>query len=75
MDGVSTGLGLHTLLCNREFDVNANYRIYYGVHDDGGELLWDSKIDGNISCNDFTGYHITYITTDKENSDLIIEIA
>lgn len=40
MDGVSTGLNLHTLFCNRKFDI-----------------------------------HITYITTDKENSDLIIEIA
>ena len=33
---------LKDFIANRDFDVNADYEIYHGVWNDGGECIWDS---------------------------------
>lgn len=64
---------LADILCNREFDVNCNYKVYYGTWDDSGELLWDSTTQGRIDeDNDIASYTVSYITVN--NNYLIVEV-
>lgn len=67
---------LKELIANRDFDVNAEYNIYYGVWNDGGECMWDSTQDGRLSHDDVIAqYDITYITVDVTTRKIIIEVA
>ena len=67
---------LKEFLVNRDFDVNAEYAIYYETWDDGGECLWISKEDGKISCDDLVSqYDVTYITINCDTREMIIEVA
>ena len=42
---------LKDFIANRDFDVNADYEIYHGVWNDGGECIWDSVM-GRLSQDD-----------------------
>lgn len=55
------------IVCNRNFDVNCEYEVYLGVHDDGGELLWSSCKDGKLTEDDLVaGMCVSYITVDTK---------
>lgn len=67
---------LKEFLVNRDFDVNAEYAIYSGTWNDGGELIWRSKEDGKISYDDLISqYDVTYITMNCDTREIIIEVA
>ena len=67
---------LKEFLVNRDFDVNAEYAIYNGTWNDGGECLWRSKEDGKISDDELIAqYDITYVTIDCNTQEIIIEVA
>jgi len=67
---------LKEFVANRNFDVNAEYDIYYGTWNDDGELIWSSVEDGRISeDDDIAQYNITYITVDANTRKIIIEVA
>lgn len=60
-------LKLKDVVCNRNFDVNCEYEVYLGVHDDGGELLWSSQKDGKLSEDDpVANMSISYMTVDTK---------
>ena len=66
---------LKDFIANRDFDVNAEYKIYHGVWNDGGECIWDSVM-GRLSQDDLIAqYNITYITVDIDTKKIIIEVA
>lgn len=66
---------LKDFVANRDFDVNADYEIYHGVWNDGGECIWDSNM-GRLSQDDLIAqYNITYITVDVSTGNIIIEVA
>ena len=66
---------LKDFIANRDFDVNAEYKIYRGVWNDNGECIWDSVM-GRLSQDDLIAqYNITYITVDIDTRKIIIEVA
>ena len=66
---------LKDFIANRDFDVNADYEIYHGIWNDGGECIWDSVM-GRLSQDDLIAqYNITYITVDVDTRKIIIEVA
>lgn len=66
---------LKDFVANRDFDVNADYEIYHGAWNDGGERIWDSVM-GSLSQDDLIAqYNITYITVDVRTGNIIIEVA
>ena len=66
---------LKDFIANRDFDVNADYEIYHGVWNDGGECISDSVM-GRLSQDDLIAqYDITYITVDIDARKIIIEVA
>ena len=67
-------LKLKDVVCNRNFDVNCEYDVYYGVHDDGGELLWSSSKDGKLCEDDpVVNMNISYMTT-GDKQQIIFEV-
>lgn len=67
---------LKEFVLNRNFDINCDYSIYYGTHDNGGELLWDTSKDGRPSEDDFVAdYNIAYVTVDAKSRKIIFEVA
>lgn len=66
---------LKDFITNRNFDVNAEYKIYHGIWNDDGECIWDSTKDGRLSEDDFISqYNITYVTVDVDTRQIVIEI-
>ena len=64
---------LKDFIANRNFDVNADYKVYHGIWNDGGECIWDS-IMGRLSQDDLVAqYDISYVTTD-DTGRIIIEV-
>ena len=63
------------LIANRDFDISAEYKVYHGVWNDGGECIWDSVM-GRLSQDDLIAqYDITYITVNIDARKIIIEVA
>lgn len=66
---------LRELVNNRNFDINADYKVYYGTWNDGGELFWSSRQNGKLTDDDLiSAYDITYMTVDTDTSEIVIEV-
>lgn len=65
---------LHEMVNNRDFNIS-EYKVYFGVWNDGGELLWRSRDDGKITSDDtISQYSISYITVDVATGEIVIEV-
>lgn len=59
----------------RNIDVNCDIELWFGVHDDGGELL--QKVDGNENdlLEPWYDMDVVYITINEDGNGIILEVA
>ena len=59
----------------RNIDVNCDIELWFGVNDDGGELL--QKADGNENdlLEPWYDMDVVYITVNKDGNGIILEVA
>lgn len=59
----------------RNIDVNCDIELWFGVNDDGGELL--QKADGNENdlLEPWYDMDVIYITINKDGNGIILEVA
>ncbi len=60
------GLKLEEVIANSTFDTCFHYRVYDGIYNDGGKLLWDTVLDGECIPEKISGRRVAYMTTTTE---------
>ena len=68
---------LGKLICNKEFDVNCKFKIYFGQYGFGGKCVYDSNNPNGIwpiPLKLLYDYEVSYITIETKSNSLIIEV-
>lgn len=66
---------LGDVVYNNDFDTNLHYKVFHGVWDDDGTMLWNTLENGYDKPSDaLLNRKIVYMTIDIDEGSLVIEV-